>query len=128
MAPGQGADTGFTRNLGVDLSNDHPISFTYDSNLALADGELRDPALSVHIATRSPGVKPAVPLENGQVECMSCHDPHIRDTDITQNIKFLRLNRLQVSAPVGGAFDANGDIICLCLLYTSDAADECPAV
>ncbi|NNE63856.1 MAG: hypothetical protein HKN34_07235, partial [Gammaproteobacteria bacterium] len=27
-------DTGFTRNLGTDLTNDHPISFTYDDTLA----------------------------------------------------------------------------------------------
>ncbi|HGG59063.1 MAG TPA: hypothetical protein ENK26_03990, partial [Gammaproteobacteria bacterium] len=113
MPPGRGASSGFTRRLGVDLTNDHPISFTYDSALALADGELRDPAVAAHIGNRSPGVKPVVPLELGKLECMSCHDPHIRDTDISKNIKFLRLNRFQQAAPVGGNFNQASDIICL---------------
>ena len=38
---GDGASTGFTRNLGTDLRNDHPISLTYNSLLATRDGELR---------------------------------------------------------------------------------------
>ncbi|MEW8091206.1 MAG: hypothetical protein AB2784_16435, partial [Candidatus Thiodiazotropha endolucinida] len=94
---GSGALSGFTRRIGVDLTNDHPISFTYDSALALADGELRDPSIESHIATRASGQnpKPVVPLESDRLECVSCHDPHIRDTDISKNIKFLRLNRFQ---------------------------------
>jgi hypothetical protein len=113
MNPGQGPQTGFTRNLGVDLTNDHPISFTYDSSLAQADGELRDPSLETHIAERVPGTSPAVPLELGKLECVSCHDPHIRDSDPSVNIKFLRLNRFQVGAPSGGAFNQTNDIVCL---------------
>jgi hypothetical protein len=113
MRAGTGALTGFTRDLGTDLRNDHPISFTYDSALAAADGELRDPAAVAHIATRTQGVKPAVPLEDGQLECISCHDPHIRDSDPSVNRKFLRLNRFQLATPAGGAFDANNDIVCL---------------
>ncbi|MCB1849739.1 MAG: hypothetical protein KDI83_02960 [Gammaproteobacteria bacterium] len=112
MPEGAGALTGYTRRIGVDLSNDHPISFTYDSALATADGELRDPAIAAHIQTRAPGVKPAVPLEAGRLECVSCHDPHIRDTDLTKNIKFLRLNRFQQGVP-GGAFSESSDIVCL---------------
>jgi len=113
MPSGQGDNTGFTRKLGTDLSNDHPISFTYDSTLANADGELRNPAFEAHIANRAPGVKPLVPLENGQLQCTSCHDPHIRDTDITKNIKFLRLHRFQEGFATGGNFDDANDIICL---------------
>ncbi|ROR32914.1 cytochrome c3 family protein [Inmirania thermothiophila] len=119
MPAGQGTQTGFTRNLGTDLTNDHPISFTYDSALAAGDGELRDPATASHIGLRGPGVHPAVPLEptgpagEAQVQCASCHDPHVRSTDPTENIKFLRLNRFQkVGAPSGG-FDLNNDIVCL---------------
>ncbi len=67
MAPGEGETTGFTRHLGVDLTNDHPISFTYDTALSTADGELRDPASESYIAERVPGVKPSVPLELGKV-------------------------------------------------------------
>ena len=110
---GAGDDTGFTRKLSTDLRNDHPISFTYDSALALADGELRDPALNAHIGNRSAGVTPAVPLENDMVQCTSCHDPHIRDVDLTKNIKFLRLNRFQEGIPSGGAFSQTNDIVCL---------------
>jgi len=108
-----GADSGFTRRLGTDLTNDHPISFTFDSNLAALDGELRDPATVAHIANRAPGVKPLVPLENNQMQCTSCHDPHIRDTDLSKNIKFLRLHRFQEGPPTGGQFDAANDIICV---------------
>jgi len=34
---------GYTSNLGVDLSNDHPVGFVYNAALATADGELIDP-------------------------------------------------------------------------------------
>ncbi len=113
MPSNLGDSTGFTRKLGTDLSNDHPISFTYDSLLASVDGELRNPDLEPHIGNRSGGVTPAVPLENNQVQCTSCHDPHIRDSDITRNIKFLRLNRLQEGFPGGGGFNETVDIACL---------------
>lgn len=53
-------------NLSTDLSDDHPISFHYSSALATADGQLKDPALVTH----------PVSLENGYVQCTSCHDPH----------------------------------------------------
>ena len=81
MPPGQGELTGFTRNLGTDLSNDHPISLTYDTTLATTDGELRDPAVAAHIAIRAPGVRPPVPLEatgpggSAQVQCASLPRP-----------------------------------------------------
>lgn len=54
-------------NLGTDLSDDHPVSFVYDSALAAAQGELKDPATLVA----------KVRLDHeGQVQCTSCHDPH----------------------------------------------------
>lgn len=111
---GQGSSTGFTRRLGIDLTNDHPISFTFDSAQAERDGELFDPAVVSHIGDRVRGEhSPVLPLENGQVECISCHDPHIRDTS-GENIKFLRVNRFQSEVPpVDKQFDAQNDIICL---------------
>ena len=112
MPEGQGEATGYTRRLGTNLTNDHPISFTYDDSLAIADGDLRTPTTSLEIENRAPGVKPLVPLEDNQLQCTSCHDPHIRDT-VEDNIKFLRLHRFQVSEPVGGQFDKNQDMICL---------------
>ena len=118
MPAGAGVETGFTRNLGTDLSNDHPISLTYDTTLANADGELLDPAVTAHIAIRQPGVRPPVPLENtgpggaGQVQCATCHDPHVIDTSISPTNKFLRLKRFQQNQPAG-QFDADTDINCL---------------
>lgn len=113
MPPGAGLNTGFTRNLGIDLTNDHPISVQYDTSLAVDDGELRDPAVEPHIANRAPGVNPDIPLEDNQLQCNSCHDPHIRSTNAEENIKFLRLNRLQRVEPSTAIFNRDNDIICL---------------
>lgn len=112
MPPGLGENTGYTRRLGVDLSNDHPISFTYDSAQAARDGELYDPAVVNQVHNRERGARPPLPLEDNKVECISCHDPHIRDTS-GENIKFLRVNRFQQAVPKDGSFDAATDIICL---------------
>lgn len=127
MPAGQGIATGFTRNLGTDLTNDHPISVTYTSALATRDGEMRAVDASQKwpsgsgtvIGVRAPGYRPSLPLEPtgasgaGQVQCASCHDPHVRETDAAQgNQKFLRMNRFQVDVPGVGFSEAN-DIICL---------------
>jgi hypothetical protein len=127
MPAGEGTTTGFTRFLGTDLRNDHPISVTYNNTLATRDGELRPldaqqryPAGSGSvIGIRSPGFKPLLPLEPtgtngaGQVQCATCHDPHLRELDASKGSpKFLRAERFQQSAP-GAAFNAASDIICL---------------
>ena len=116
LGAGSGSNTGFTRHLGTDLSNDHPISITFNDTLALADKELAYPGTeSTLIGIRSSGVRPTLPLEKthatntsaGQVQCATCHDPHITKD------RFLRLNRFQVVPPTGGAFIATDDQICL---------------
>ncbi len=59
--------------LGTDLSNDHPISFTYDPALASADGGLFDPS------TQNSGLGGVINddmLIGGKMECASCHDVH----------------------------------------------------
>ena len=101
--------TGFTRQLGLNLGNDHPISFNYDTSLANTDGELYDPTITGHIGNRVSGQpKPAVPLENDQVQCITCHNPHTIDD------KFLRLNRTQAASHgTDGVFDPANDIVCL---------------
>lgn len=55
-----------TSMVGTDLSNDHPVSFTYNAALATADGALVDPT-TANVASM---------LFAGQVECGSCHDVH----------------------------------------------------
>jgi len=66
--------------LGTDLSNDHPISFTYNSQLATDRGELVDPLeapKTLHLDL------------NGQLQCTSCHDPHV------ERAKFMRFDPIK---------------------------------
>ncbi len=64
--PALGPLTG-TAVLGTDLSDDHPVSFVYDAQLAARVPELADPALLPHDVRLD---------ETGQLQCTSCHDPH----------------------------------------------------
>ncbi len=64
-------------NIGLDLSNDHPVSFIYSDDL--------------------PGVKAPTPenlgalrLYNGRLECGTCHDPH--EYGRPDKIPFLRMS------------------------------------
>jgi predicted CXXCH cytochrome family protein len=54
-------------NLGTDLSDDHPVSIVYDSQLAADRGELADPS-TLTGKVRLDG--------EGRLQCTSCHDPH----------------------------------------------------
>lgn len=56
-------------NLGTDLTNDHPVAFTYDATLQTADGELVDPSTLT-------GAVQLFGASSDQLECSSCHDPH----------------------------------------------------
>jgi len=68
-------------NIGSVLTDDHPISFNYNTTLASTDGQLISPS----------SLPSFIKLENGKVECTSCHDPH------TETIMFLRTaDRLQL--------------------------------
>jgi len=124
---GAGAGTGFTRNLGINLTNDHPISLNFTTPLANRDGELRDvdaaqkwpPGSGTIIGVRASGYRPQLPLEPtgpdglGQVQCATCHDPHVRDLDVAKgNQKFLRQNRFQEATPTD-AHNPASDTICL---------------
>ncbi|MGN6369239.1 MAG: cytochrome c3 family protein [Phycisphaerae bacterium] len=54
-------------NLGTDLSDDHPISFQYDSALATKNTKLKSPQL----------LPSAVKLDrNQELQCSTCHDAH----------------------------------------------------
>lgn len=121
MPGGAGATTGFTRNIGINLSNDHPISFPYNAALGGAtgsDGELRSPPVVVSgetvVGNRTIGTKPTFPLQSDELQCTTCHDPHLQDTNTANSaLKFLRGNRLQQTQPVGGIFVPASDIMCL---------------
>lgn len=53
--------------LGTDLSDDHPVSFVYDSALVTSNPELSDPStLPSHVRLDN----------NGELQCTACHDPH----------------------------------------------------
>jgi len=60
--------------IGTDLTNDHPISFVYNTALATLDGTLKDPST----ASTSLGGTIATDLldVNGKVQCPSCHEVH----------------------------------------------------
>ena len=130
MPDGTVANTGFTRNLGADLSNDHPISFSFEmakgttSTLTDVDVELRKPIDIVsgkHIA----------PLDDeDKVQCATCHDPHVSGQDLpsgtslggtttANNVKFLRARRFQMEEPIADTsgvvadFNLDNDIVCL---------------
>ncbi len=53
-------------NLTTDISDDHPVSFTYNSTLAAQDAEIVDPA----------SLSGPVQVKNGKMQCTSCHDAH----------------------------------------------------
>jgi hypothetical protein len=68
---------------GNDIHTTHPISFTYDTALATADGFLNDPASTLVVqgvgkdTTGLAGKTIAQALlKGGQMECSSCHDVH----------------------------------------------------
>ncbi len=53
------------KNFSTDLSDDHPVSFIYNSSLAAADGQLKYPPLA-----------PSKVDNTGKLQCTSCHEPH----------------------------------------------------
>lgn len=64
-------------NVGVDISDDHPISFIYDATLATTDGELVNPSADGDADGNTVGMAaPYLPLFAGQLQCASCHDVH----------------------------------------------------
>lgn len=65
-----------SENMGTDLSNDHPISFIYDTTLAANDGGLYDPAVQVSGIPGTTGTIDDDMLFAGSLECASCHDVH----------------------------------------------------
>jgi predicted CXXCH cytochrome family protein len=78
-ADSYGATTGThtitgTALLGTNLSDDHPISFTYNAALATADGGLVSPASASEVVA-------GIPLYAEKLECASCHNVHDNAND-----------------------------------------------
>jgi len=65
-----------------DLTDDHPVSFTYDAALATADGGLHNPATTDWNGSGSGSIADEM-LFGGKVECATCHDVHNKDAVAT---------------------------------------------
>ena len=65
-------EKGSSANLGTDLSNDHPISFVFDSLLASKDKELALPSKDDPVKLYSGQDR----MVANNVQCTSCHDAH----------------------------------------------------
>src|SRR3972149_9726262 len=82
---GSGISTGDTRVIGTSLQNDHPVSFVYDSSLAVRDEELTDPGPPLVPPAKIGDSTPISPMRRypgtdmarfDTVQCTSCHNPH----------------------------------------------------
>lgn len=84
-----------TADLGTDLSNDHPISITYDNSAATGDIALHDPATKSADIGEGVFLKAGTIAENliptGNVECSSCHDVHNTNT-VASSTKLLKIS------------------------------------
>lgn len=96
IPPGSGDLTGDTRRLGLDLRNDHPISFRFDQALVLQDQELVNPGPALQSPSKVSDTTALSPLRRypgndpttyDSVQCTSCHNPHQVNYP-----KFLRAN------------------------------------
>lgn len=81
-------------NFGADLSNDHPISFTYDDALAAADGALAVPSTALVSVgdglDADSGTLAEMLVPTGELQCNSCHDVHNKKA--VTNTKLLRIS------------------------------------
>ena len=96
------AGTAFTMpagvtQIGTDLTNDHPVSITY------VEGAASLKPTTTAVTGWSGACTIADLLRNGKVQCVSCHDPHLGESDT-----FLRRN----AANVGEASN-KGSAVCL---------------
>jgi len=63
--------------IGVhDLASMHPVSFTYDTYLAAADGKLRNPESASAQTGTGQTIAEELLDRRGRMQCTSCHDVH----------------------------------------------------
>jgi predicted CXXCH cytochrome family protein len=144
---GTGSD-GYTRHIGTDLTNDHPIMVTMSNTTASRDTELRS---DIDSATANTGRRIFAPYTTGltkphlisdasapaKVQCPTCHDPHLGNVTVgglSVNNKFLRLNRFQqgansksLSFPVAGSTIAQRNQTTTNNPFTADTDQICIA-
>lgn len=69
-----------TTSIGPNISNDHPIAFTYDNALVTADKATGSGVAGLYVPTSANavgnGVGNNLPLYGGSLECASCHAVH----------------------------------------------------
>lgn len=81
------------------LTNDHPISITYDAALAVTDPGLHDPdtsTVTIGLGGDKPrtGTLTALMTSGGKVQCTSCHDVHNGSVGPGTNfIPFLKVSK-----------------------------------
>lgn len=117
MPVGSGVSTGDTRVIGTNLQNDHPVSFLYDTSLALQDEELVDPGPPLReLSQRVGDPTPISPLRRypgtdltsfDSVQCTSCHNPHAATYP-----KFLRASYFN-NDPADPNYPGASKILCL---------------
>ncbi len=99
--PSTGATLGYPSRVTIGgasggLTNNHPISIRYAWN---RDSQLHNPAYAV----MGDGRSVLALLEDGRVECATCHDVHARD--ITSNRAMLRTTNTGANLSGSGASD-----------------------
>ncbi len=113
---GSGISTGDTRVIGTNLQNDHPVSFVYDSTLAVRDEELTDPGPPLVPPAKIGDSTPISPMRRypgtdlsrfDTVQCTSCHNPHAATYP-----KFLRASFFN-NDPADINYPAASKILCL---------------
>jgi len=100
-------------NLGMDLTNDHPISIDYASAASPSSSSgvnshatgFKDPTGTIS-STGDTYFSNGLKLVAGKVQCNSCHDPHRSD-----NATFLRID--STGGGSGGVGGNNGSAVCL---------------
>jgi predicted CXXCH cytochrome family protein len=77
--------------VGTDLSNDHPIGFTYGPALVALDPGLKAVTSAATIGAGNTGTIESKMLFSGKLECASCHDVHNSLSGTAVSNKLLRI-------------------------------------